>query len=756
MGLLRMVLCTLALGSAAARSFDADWRFYRGDAPANASCDFSVDLGATQCFGLEHVIAATTTDQCRQACCLLSGCQTWQFCPDGAPCDGEAGCWIGQMGNNCRNATGWISRAKGSECESDFCSRKFDDSAWRQLDVPHDWSIEDLPPRDEDETAPVLAPRYGTWRFAKGDNPEWSKVSVNDSSWERVVGGEDWRVQSGYTDRNATGWYRQTVDASDLQLRAAGGALVLDLGVVAGVDQTWLNGRLIGSTGTWGTPDCGDYTTWRSYKIPTGALNKHGNVVAIRVFTIGGAGTFNDGTYPGGLYDDPRVKDKDVRSGAFDAAASLNGRSYGYTVGGVGWYRKWFELPNAVTNGPGSVVRIQFDGVYMNSDMYLNGVFLGNHPYGYTSFEYTLPPTALSSTGSNLLAVKVANLGKNSRWYSGSGIFRHTRLLVSPSLYLPQWGLGVTTPVITASSATVQLELNVHGVSQSRGGTVALVLTDPAGRRVASGSFETGKSAMAKTVNLTVDSPQLWSPHSPTLYSATATLQSDAQQPWHDPNFLSTSFGFRTISFDATSGFKLNGVVTKLYGGCLHHDNGPLGSKAIDRAEERRVQLLKANGYNAIRTSHNPVSPAFLDACDREGIMVMDEAFDCWEWGKNPDDYHLWFDNWWKRDIESMVLRDRNHPSVIMWSIGNEIPMRAVPAGFNLSHVLSDYVRSLDNTRAVTSAYPGVSDVADKFFAPLEAVSYTHLRAHETPEHLVCRLLLEKKKKNKTSTPIYE
>jgi beta-galactosidase len=195
----------------------------------------------------------------------------------------------------------------------------------------------------------------------------------------------------------------------------------------------------------------------------------------------------------------------------------------------------------------------------------------------------------------------------------------------------------------------------------------------------------------------------------------------------------------RHISFDVSNGFLLNGHPTKFYGGCLHHDNGALGTKAISRAEERRVEILKANGYNAIRTSHNPVSPAFLDACDRLGVLVMDEAFDCWAQGKNTDDYHVWFDEWWERDIASMVLRDRNHPSVVMWSIGNEIPMRKTAAGFNLSHVLSDYVRSLDSPhsgRAVTSAYPGVGDEADKFFAPLEVAGYNYSPQRYESDHV--------------------
>jgi len=180
----------------------------------------------------------------------------------------------------------------------------------------------------------------------------------------------------------------------------------------------------------------------------------------------------------------------------------------------------------------------------------------------------------------------------------------------------------------------------------------------------------------------------------------------------------------------------LNGEHIKLQGGCVHQDNGPLGSVALDRAEERRVETLKNVGYNAIRTSHNPVSPAFVDACDRLGVILMEEAFDCWSGGKNPDDYHLYFDDWWRRDITSMVKRDRNQPSILLWSIGNEIPIRTQPEGYALSKEISDLVRDLDPSgRAVTSAFPGVSDAADEYFAPLDVAGYNYspqVRANAT------------------------
>ncbi len=773
--MLPLLLCTHAYEqSSLTQSFDADWKFFRGD-NYDGRCTaaaFPLALGDTRCMGLANIGGASDQATCQEACCNDGSCQTWQFCPDGAPCAQETpGCWIGKMNDCSPSSDGWISRGRTDEdktCTSTFCEPDFDDSTWRTLDVPHDWSIEDLPPRDEDQEAPVLAPRYGTWAFSRGDDPSWSDIDFDDSGWQRVKGGEDWRVSSNYTDKNAFGWYRQTVDANALLRTSANTRL--SLGVVAGADEAWINGVKVGGFGDMSAgPECDAYVSWRSYAVPANLLKPKGNVVAVRVLTLGGKGTYNDGTYPGGLYDDPRLKDHDVRKGAFDAGASLNGRSYGYTVGGVGWYRKHFVLPhspNGARPSGDAVVRVRFDGVYMNSDLYLNGQFIGNHPYGYTTFEYVLPAQHLrAAPASNLLAMRVNNAGRNSRWYSGSGIFRHTYLTVTPPVFFPTWALYVSTPHValsspaasgavagglTAQSATVQVEVTVANAgpvpvsaslrvdlssphsARERRPSAAVLASAPV--NVTIGANSTAPAA----VNLTLASPRLWGPPAQRnatapLYVASATLGGET---------VSTTFGVRTISFDVESGFLLNGQVTKFYGGCMHHDNGPLGSAAIDRAEERRVQLMRAQGYNAIRTSHNPVSPAFLDACDREGILVMDEAFDCWERGKNDDDYHLWFDAWWKRDMEAMVLRDRNHPSIVLWSIGNEIPIREEPAGVELSAKLSAYVRELDkgsrglpSGRVITSAVPGVNDNDDDFFAPLEVAGYNYSPDRYVSDH---------------------
>ena len=217
-------------------------------------------------------------------------------------------------------------------------------------------------------------------------------------------------------------------------------------------------------------------------------------------------------------------------------------------------------------------------------------------------------------------------------------------------------------------------------------------------------------------------SPHLWSPDSPDLYKAVSEVYTDEKLTGK----IETQFGIRSISFDPVNGFMLNGKTLKLKGGCVHHDNGPLGSRAYDRAEERRVELLKASGFNAIRCSHNPPSPAFLDACDRLGMLVIDEAFDMWGDPKNPGDYHLFFNDWWKKDIENMVLRDRNHPSVIMWSIGNEIPGRHKPEVVETAKKLGDFIRKLDPTRPVTSAVNDLKPDKDPYFATLDIAGYNY------------------------------
>jgi beta-galactosidase len=411
-----------------------------------------------------------------------------------------------------------------------------------------------------------------------------------------------------------------------------------------------------------------------------------------------------------------------------DAISQVSG---GFTTGGTGWYRKTFNVP---AESKGERIVIQFDGVYMNADVWLNGQQLGTHPYGYTSFWYDLTDK-IKFGGANTLAVKVKNEGENSRWYSGSGIYRHVWLKTLDPLHVAQWGTYVTTPEVGASSAKVNLKTRVQNEGDSTA-RVRLVtrIVDAAGAEVA--REETSQTVEAKAAHefnqdATIKSPALWSPDSPTLYTAVCEVYRDNQLT----DRVETKFGVRSISFDAERGFLLNGQPLKLKGGCLHHDNGPLGARAYDRAEERRVELLKAAGFNALRLAHNPPSPAFLAACDRLGMMVIDEAFDMWREGKNPHDYHLFFDEWWQRDIESMVWRDRDHPSVVMWSIGNEIPNRNKPEVVKTAKALADYVRRLDPTRPVTSAVNDMGEDKDPYFSALDVAGYNYMKDKYEADH---------------------
>jgi len=391
-----------------------------------------------------------------------------------------------------------------------------------------------------------------------------------------------------------------------------------------------------------------------------------------------------------------------ARVGPFDRDLSEGKRDTGWVVGGTGWYRKKF--PGPALSG-GRHVEIRFDGVYMLSDVWLNGEHLGNHPYGYTGFAYDTTPH-LRAGSENVLAVRVRNDGRNSRWYSGSGIYRHVWLTITGDVRVALWGLCVTTPEVSADQAVVNVKVQIENrASESRQVAVSVRVVDAAGA-------EAGRHEATETVaaggqsetehTMTLAKPKLWSPAAPRLYRAEVDLLAGG----HVTDHLVTGFGIRKVEVDAERGLRINGEPVKLKGGCVHHDNGVLGAAAIDRAEERRVELMKANGFNAIRCSHNPPSPAFLDACDRLGMLVIDEAFDHWEVEKNPQDYHLYFKEWWKRDLDAMVLRDRNHPCVIFWSIGNEIPERIEPRGVETGKMLVEEVKRLDATRPVTMAIP--------------------------------------------------
>ncbi|HAH22353.1 MAG TPA: glycoside hydrolase family 2 [Prolixibacteraceae bacterium] len=375
--------------------------------------------------------------------------------------------------------------------------------------------------------------------------------------------------------------------------------------------------------------------------------------------------------------------------------------STGHVMGGIGWYRKTFTLDRSTRN---KKVQICFDGVYRECNVWVNGQHLGFHSNGYTPFYLNMTPYLKPAGEKNVLSVWVNNPGKNSRWYSGSGIYRHVTLLVTDWVNIPVWGTFISTPVVSAEKAAVKVATSVNNLTA--GDVKISVLTQiysPDGLVVGQSETPiqtiTGKSIEAEQL-LEVKTPARWSVNSPSLYKAVTEIKFDGKTI----DQKTTTFGIRSIEFSADKGFLLNGEHILLKGGCMHHDNGPLGSATIDRAEERRVELMKKFGFNAIRTSHNPPSSQFLDACDRLGVLVIDEAFDQWQRPKNPDDNSNYFDQFHKDDLESMILRDRNHPSIIIWSIGNEIPERADSSGLVITKDLSDIIKHLDTTRPVTEA----------------------------------------------------
>jgi beta-galactosidase len=397
---------------------------------------------------------------------------------------------------------------------------------------------------------------------------------------------------------------------------------------------------------------------------------------------------------------------------------NLTGRDGGYFPAGIAWYRKSFTASN---DWKGKCVSIYFEGVYMNSEVFINGKSLGVYPYGYSSFNYNIT-SHLDFTKENVVAVRVDNSKqKNCRWYSGSGIYRHVWMIVTDPVHLVHWGTAITTPEVSKEKATILVKTLIKNETGSPQ-TIAIntqiygVNSKTAGNNRTRVELSTN-SEKEITQTIKIDKPLLWTPETPHLYQACIQIikGNNIVDETH------TNFGVRSLKYTVENGFQLNGKTIKINGGCVHHDNGCLGAAAFDRAEERRVELLKAAGFNAIRTSHNIPSEAFLDACDRLGLMVIDEAFDGWKTQKNKYDYAMIFDDWWKRDIESMVLRDRNHPSVIMWSIGNEIIERKEPEAVKTAKMLADAIRNIDPTRPVTSAMT-TWDKDWEIFDPLMAV----------------------------------
>jgi beta-galactosidase len=404
---------------------------------------------------------------------------------------------------------------------------------------------------------------------------------------------------------------------------------------------------------------------------------------------------------------------------------SAAGGTAAFLDGGTGWYRKSFTMPSEAA---GKKVTITFDGVYMDSTVYINGHLLGNRPNGYISFEYDLTPYLKFNGDKNDIAVKVVNKQPSSRWYSGSGIYRHVWLSTTDQVHVGQWGTSVTTSQVSDSSADVNVKTTVmNETPESKQVTLTTTLRDDQGiqKAVLETAVTTiaakGKTEFDKT--LTVSNPKLWSIDAPVLYTADTEVKVDGVVV----DTYQTSFGIRTFSFDSNQGFFLNGKHVKLQGVSMHHDLGSLGAAVNTRAMERQLEILKAMGVNAIRTTHNPAAPELLDLYDRMGFVVLEEAFDVWKEPKKTYDYARFFNTWAETDIKDMVRRDRNHPSIIAWSLGNEISDTYSPGGLATAQNLKNWVKQIDTTRPVTMAIALMDDETTQKVADiLDLVGYNY------------------------------
>ena len=385
--------------------------------------------------------------------------------------------------------------------------------------------------------------------------------------------------------------------------------------------------------------------------------------------------------------------------GPFDKVNNPN--TGGLPVSGTGWYRKHFVLP---AEAKGRQVSIEFDGAMSNAHVWLNGKEIGERPYGYASFALDLTSN-LNWDGENVVAVRLKPEPDASRWYPGAGLYRSVWLTVTAPVHVAHWGTYVTTPEVSDAHATVALATEVENAGAAPAAIqLRTNILDADGKSVAHATSDgavpaDGKQKIAQ--QLAVAHPQRWDMDRPYLYKAVT----EVVQGGKVVDRYVTSFGIRTLSFDPAKGFLLNGRVRKLQGVCNHHDLGALGTAVNRRATERQLEIMKSMGVNAIRTSHNPPSPELLEACDRMGLVVMDEAFDMWRIPKVKNGLSKFFDQWHERDLRDLVRRDRNHPSVIMWSIGNEIPEQTSANGGALAKELTGICHEEDATRPTTSAF---------------------------------------------------
>lgn len=395
-----------------------------------------------------------------------------------------------------------------------------------------------------------------------------------------------------------------------------------------------------------------------------------------------------------------------------DGETTMEGGAGAFYPGGVFEYRKNFFVPEDLR---GKRILIAFEGIYRDATVHINGDYAGQRPYGYSHFTVDIDPY-LRYGQHNEIRVE-ARAHQDSRWYTGAGIYRDTWMLVGGLTRIAPDGIRVTTLDVDAGQAVVEVETRLHNDSIAiRTLNLATQLTDTDAETVTEDTVNVtllpGQETTARQ-RLYVRDARLWGPDSPHLYTAQITLLDENGSADSD----STTFGIRVLQIDPANGLRLNGQTIKLRGACVHHDNGPLGVATYARAEERRVELLKQAGFNAIRISHQPMSRAMLDACDQHGVLVVDEAFDIWTSAKSGFDYSLSFPEWWERDLESMVVKDYNHPSVIMYSIGNEIPEAGSAVGAAWGRRLAEKIRSLDSSRYVTNSINNMLAVMSEFAA---------------------------------------
>lgn len=414
-------------------------------------------------------------------------------------------------------------------------------------------------------------------------------------------------------------------------------------------------------------------------------------------FTLGDDTAYSSADYDDGAWRSLHLPHDWAIEGEF-AEDNPSLPSGGALPGGIGWYRKHFTAPE------GRIVSLEFDGVFMNSTVWVNGQQVGHRPYGYSSFSYNITPY-LRAGAENVVAVRCDNSEQpNSRWYAGCGIYRPVRLVATAPLAVDYSGTWITTPEVSDKQATARIATTlVNKHSQPQHATLRHVILDHRGRCVGMADMETeiapGKQELV--TEATIRKPRLWDTEDPYLYTVETIVEQDGERV----DDYRTRFGIRTFDFSADKGFSLNGRREKIRGVCMHHDMGALGAAVHRRALERQLEILREMGCNAIRTSHNPPTPLLLDLCDSMGFLVMDEALDMWRKPKTQYDYARYFDAWHERDVADFIRRDRNHPSVIIWSAGNEIPEQwgDDTTSVELTRHMVELIKSLDPTRPVTA-----------------------------------------------------